>query len=60
MTKATAQKQKLTAQQFRVFNYRNIDDSGWIPLEKVTCFGAYLPNATRINWRFMYVSTQKR
>ncbi len=36
MTKATAQ--KLTAQQFRVLNFRNIDDSGWIPLEKVTCF----------------------
>ena len=36
MTKAVAQ--KLTAQKFRVLNYRNINDSGWIPLEKVTCF----------------------
>ena len=36
MTKTTAQ--KLTARQFRVFDFRNIDDSGWIPLEKVTCF----------------------
>ena len=24
--------------QFRVQNYRNIDDSGWIPVESVTCF----------------------
>ena len=38
MTKATATAQKLTARQFRVLNFRNIDDSGWIPLEKVTCF----------------------
>ena len=29
---------KLTAKQFRVLNYRNIDDSGWIPLERVTAF----------------------
>ncbi len=29
---------KLTAKRFRVFNYRNIDDSGWIPLERVTAF----------------------
>ena len=29
---------KLTATRFRVLNYRNIDDSGWIPLERVTCF----------------------
>lgn len=36
MTKAT--EQKLTAQKFWVLNFRNIDDSGWIPLEKVTCF----------------------
>ena len=28
----------LTAKQFRVLNYRNIDDSGWIPLERVTAF----------------------
>ena len=27
MTKAA--EQKLTAQQFRVLNFRNIDDSGW-------------------------------
>ena len=27
---------KLNAKRFRVKNYRNIDDSGWIPLEKVT------------------------
>ena len=38
MTKAKATGQKLTARQFRVLNFRNIDDSGWIPLEKVTCF----------------------
>ena len=29
---------KLTAKRFRVLNYRNIDDSGWIPLERVTAF----------------------
>ena len=29
---------KLTAKQFRVLNYRNIDDSDWIPLERVTAF----------------------
>ena len=29
---------KLTATQFRVLNFRNIDDSGWIPLERVTAF----------------------
>ena len=29
---------KLTAKRFRVKNYRNIDDSGWIPLERVTAF----------------------
>ena len=29
---------KLTANKFRVLNYRNIDDSGWIPLERVTAF----------------------
>ena len=29
---------KLTATQFQVLNYRNIDDSGWIPLERVTAF----------------------
>ncbi|NNG04065.1 MAG: AAA family ATPase [Inquilinus sp.] len=29
---------KLTLTEFRVLNYRNIDDSGWIPLEKVTAF----------------------
>lgn len=28
----------LTATQFQVLNYRNIDDSGWIPLERVTAF----------------------
>ncbi len=26
----------LTAKEFRIQNYRNIDDSGWIPLETVT------------------------
>ena len=26
----------LTASQFRVQNYRNIDDSGWIELQRVT------------------------
>lgn len=29
---------KLTATQFQVLNYRNIDDSGWIPIERVTAF----------------------
>ena len=29
---------KLIAKQFRVLNYRNINDSGWIPLERVTTF----------------------
>ena len=29
---------KLNAKRFRVKNYRNIDDSDWIPLEKVTAF----------------------
>ena len=29
---------KLTAKCFRVLNYRNIDDSDWIPLERVTSF----------------------
>ena len=29
---------RLTAKRFRVLNYRNIDDSGWIPLERVTAF----------------------
>ena len=29
---------KLTATKFRILNYRNIDDSGWIPLERVTAF----------------------
>ena len=29
---------KLTVTRFRVLNYRNIDDSGWIPLDRVTCF----------------------
>ncbi len=29
---------KLITKQFRVLNYRNIDDSGWIPLERVTAF----------------------
>ena len=29
---------KLVATQFRVLNYRNVDDSGWIPLERVTAF----------------------
>ena len=28
----------LTATRFQVLNYRNIDDSGWIPLERVTAF----------------------
>ena len=29
---------KLIAKRFRVLNYRNIDDSGWIPLERATVF----------------------
>lgn len=29
---------KLTIKQFRVQNYRNINDSDWIPLERVTAF----------------------
>ncbi len=29
---------KLIAKRFRVLNYRNIDDSGWIPLDLVTAF----------------------
>lgn len=29
---------RLMATRFRVLNYRNIDDSGWIPLERVTAF----------------------
>ena len=29
---------KLTAKQFQVLNYRNIDDSDWIPLDRVTAF----------------------
>ena len=29
---------KLTANRFRVKNFRNIDDSEWIPLERVTAF----------------------
>ena len=29
---------KLTATRFQVLNYRNIDDSGWIPLERITAF----------------------
>ena len=29
---------KLTATRFQVLNYRNIHDSGWIPLERVTAF----------------------
>lgn len=28
----------LTAKRFQVLNYRNVDDSGWIPLERVTAF----------------------
>ena len=31
-------KMKLIAKKFQVLNYRNIDDSGWIPLERVTAF----------------------
>lgn len=29
---------KMTLAQFRVLNYRNIDDSGWIPVERVAAF----------------------
>ena len=29
---------KLTATRFQVLNYRNVDDSGWIPLERITAF----------------------
>ena len=29
---------KLIVRQFRVLNYRNINDSGWIPLERATVF----------------------
>lgn len=29
---------KLTPTQFRVLNYRNIDDSGWIQIDRVTAF----------------------
>ena len=29
---------KLIPKQFQVLNYRNINDSGWIPLERVTAF----------------------
>ena len=29
---------KLTATRFQVLNYRNIDDSDWIPIERVTAF----------------------
>ena len=29
---------KLTAKRFQVLNYRNIDDSDWIPLERITAF----------------------
>jgi hypothetical protein len=28
----------LKAIRYRVQNFRNIDDSGWIPLERVTAF----------------------
>jgi hypothetical protein len=28
----------LKAVRFRIQNFRNIDDSGWIPLERVTNF----------------------
>src|SRR5438309_270659 len=27
---------QMTAIRFRVQNYRNVDDSGWVPLERVT------------------------
>jgi AAA15 family ATPase/GTPase len=29
---------KLIPKQFKVTHFRNIDDSGWIPLEQVTAF----------------------
>ena len=29
---------KLIAKRFKVTNYRNIDDSGWVPLDRVTAF----------------------
>lgn len=29
---------KLVLAKFRVRNFRNIDDSGWIPIERVTAF----------------------
>ncbi|MEQ1827057.1 MAG: AAA family ATPase [Pirellula sp.] len=29
---------KLTLLEFRVTNFRNIDDSGWIPMERITAF----------------------
>ena len=29
---------RLTATRFQVLNYRNIEDSGWIPLERITAF----------------------
>ena len=29
---------KLTTTRVQILNYRNIDDSGWIPLERVTVF----------------------
>jgi energy-coupling factor transporter ATP-binding protein EcfA2 len=29
---------QLTAIQFRVTNFRNVDDSGWIPVEQITAF----------------------
>lgn len=31
-------KNKLIPKQFKVTNFRNIDDSGWIPLDRVTVF----------------------
>jgi hypothetical protein len=31
-------KSKLIPKQFKVTNFRNLDDSGWIPLERVTAF----------------------
>lgn len=35
---AASDTRSLRATRFRVFNYRNIDDSDWIPLEEVTAF----------------------
>ena len=29
---------RLILRRFRVTNYRNVDDSGWIPVERVTAF----------------------